>query len=649
MWVTRITATAILIWALLFVPGISVAAIEQDREWFLQAHRALQQDNLKTFKQLRARLDSYPLTPYLDIWFTHKQLDKGNDLAVEKALRQHREIPEVRELHDARIRKFAKHGQWPDVARHLNDFPGTASRLPVIAIASQWHMGQKKEALEWFSKRWQQAKKIPDYISPVFQAWKRLGHPTNADRWQRIAMYAKRNKWSKAKQLARPMSEKDRQWVNYWQSMQRNPARALNRWQQNMPVWMAQAILSDGLNRISRSDALEAWQALQKLETVISKQLGEGAVAGIRRRIALRAARQYLQVAADWLDGLPERLKNEETRAWQARLHILFHDWQRLQQVIAAMPPGQQLQSRWVYWRARSLEKTGDKQAAESLFADLATSRGYYSFLSAEHLSRPLIIEATEIEVPEAIRQGLLQNPAIERTYEWLQLGKMLKASREWDIIFADASPEQWRAAAYLAASWGWYDRTIQAAYRAGEHNALIDRFPMAFEPQVLKAAKKTGLKPELIWSIIRQESAFNQRAVSRAGARGLMQLMPRTARDVARRHKLSSKNLFSPARNIRLGTLYLSEMKKRFGGNPALAAAAYNAGSRRVSSWLKRTPFIEAEAWIEAIPYNQTRRYVQQIMAYISVYEWRQAKTPGSLKTRISKPPGAVELSRNP
>jgi len=87
----------------------------------------------------------------------------------------------------------------------------------------------------------------------------------------------------------------------------------------------------------------------------------------------------------------------------------------------------------------------------------------------------------------------------------------------------------------------------------------------------------------------------------------------------------------------------------RRQGGNPALAAAAYNAGSRRVNSWLKRTPFNEAEAWIEAIPFNQTRRYVQQVMAFISVYEWRQAKIPGSLKVRISKPPAGVKLSLNP
>ena len=638
-----------LIWALLFMPSVSTAAIEQDREWFLQAHQALKQNNLKTYKQLRVRLDVYPLTPYLDIWHAYKQLDKGDNGAVEKTLLQHKEIPEARDLHIAWIKKFAKRGQWQHVARHLNDFSGTASRLPEIAMLSRWHMGEKKEALELFSNRWQQAKKISDITQPISTAWKKLGHPTSTDRWQRIATYAKRQKWSKAKQLAQPMSKKEKRWLHYWQSVQNDPAKALNRWQQGMPPSLAHKILGDGLNRISRTDALAAWQALQKLETTANAEIGEDAVFEMKRRIALRAAKQHLLIAVAWLGDLPEKLKNEETRAWQSRLHMLFQDWQQLQQSIAAMPLEEQRQSRWVYWRARALEMSGDKQAAQPLFAELAADHGYYSFLSAEHLSIPFIIESSEITVSDTTYQKASRNPAIVRTYEWLQLGKMYKASREWDMLLADASLEQWKVAAYIAASWNWYDRTIQAAYRAGENNALVDRFPMGFESLVMRASKQTGLEPAFVWSVIRQESAFNHQAVSGAGARGLMQLMPRTARGVSKRHKLRKGDLFSPEINIRLGTLYLSEMTKRFGGNPALAAAAYNAGARRVNSWLKRTPFDHADVWIEAIPFNQTRRYVQQVMAFISIYEWRQEKIPGSLKVRISKPPARVKLSLNP
>jgi len=648
MRISRITTIPVLIWALLFMPSSSAATIEKERDGFLQARQALKQDRLETYLQLRTGLNSYPLTPYLDIWYALKQLETGNDTAVQKTLRQHKDIPEAIELHIAWMRNLAKRGQWPFVAQHLNDFPGTASRLPEIAMVSRWRMGEKKKALELFSRRWQQAKKISDFTWPMHQEWKKLGHPTATERWQRIVTYAKRGKWRKVRQLAKPLSKKEKGWANYWQSMQNNPAKALNRWQKGIPPRLAGRILSDGLKRISRFDALAAWQALRTLDKTVSEEIGEDAVASLKKHIALRAAKQHLLVAASWLDALPKNLKNEETRAWQARLYVLFHDWEKAQLAIGAMPVAEQRQSRWIYWQARALEMSGDKQAALPLFAELAAGRGYYSFLSAEHLKLPFVFDVSEIKVPDAASQEVSRNPAILRAYEWLQLGKMSKASREWGMFFAGSSPEQWKVAAHLAASWGWYDRTIQAASRAGEKNALIYRFPMGFELHVMRASKQTNLEPAFIWSVIRQESAFNLQAVSRAGARGLMQLMPGTARGVIKKYKLKNGDLFSPEMNIHLGTLYLSEMTKRFGGNPALAAAAYNAGPHRVDIWLKRTPFDTAEAWIEAIPFNETRRYVQQIMAFISVYEWRQLKIPGSLTARINKPPAEMKLSFN-
>ncbi|MDQ6953993.1 MAG: lytic transglycosylase domain-containing protein [Mariprofundaceae bacterium] len=142
------------------------------------------------------------------------------------------------------------------------------------------------------------------------------------------------------------------------------------------------------------------------------------------------------------------------------------------------------------------------------------------------------------------------------------------------------------------------------------------------------KQAQETGLQDTLIWSIMRQESAFNARTLSRSGARGLMQLMPKTARYVSKKHKLghiSNEGLFLPAANIRLGTWYLSDLLKRF-GNQQLAIVAYNAGPTRVKRWLKRTSFDkQPELWVELIPFKETRRYVQQVTAFTAVYNWRK------------------------
>jgi soluble lytic murein transglycosylase len=182
------------------------------------------------------------------------------------------------------------------------------------------------------------------------------------------------------------------------------------------------------------------------------------------------------------------------------------------------------------------------------------------------------------------------------------------------------------------------HDRVIQAAYQAGEMNALVNRFPIAFKDEVATTARESGLPASLIWSIIRQESAFNAHAVSSVGAKGLMQLMPATAHEVASGLDVTDgqPDLFDPAVNIRLGSLYLGKMVQQFDANHAIAAAAYNAGPHRVAKWLERRAFDEPDIWIETIPYAETRRYVQQVMAFTVVYDWRQSKQPTGIVSQL-------------
>ena len=613
-------------------------SIEAQRQMFLEARLALNEDRLEDFHRLRVTLDSYPLSPYLDIWHAYREIAGGNDAAVQAVLAAHADVPEALDLHISWIESLAERGQWPQVAAHIGDFSGTSAALAEIAMVSRWRSGSQKEAMKQFSLRWQLGRKVSDFAQPLYKAWKKRGHPTLAELWGKIITLAAQGQWRQVKRLSTSLSKKHQGWLQYWRRVQNDPEKALADWQGDISPKLARRILSDGLNRLSRRNVLTAWELLHGLDAeVIAKQIGDSTYAGFERSIALRGARQHLLLAEGWLAGLPAAKQNEETRAWLARLNLLYHDWRGALATMEAMPAGERGQSRWLYWRARALQETGRGGEALPLFAELASERGYYSFLSAERLGLPPRFDISPIETSEALSQQVSSEPAVLRAYEWFQIGDTGKAIREWNRAFAGASKERWRAAAAVASSWDWHDRVIQAAYRAGEKDALHDRFPMGFESAVREAAKQTGLSPAMIWSIIRQESAFNRRALSRSGARGLMQLMPRTARDVAKQRGVPVGDLFAPEKNIELGSHYLAEMLERFGGNPALAAAAYNAGPNRVGQWLERTPFESGEAWIEVIPFNETRRYVQQVMAFIAVYEWRQAKQVSSISDRIN------------
>ncbi len=611
--------------------------LKQQRIWFQQAHRALNKRDMNTFHRLQAKLADYPLTPYLEIWHARRELKKNNDVLAATTLLRYADIPESRNLRRAWFKSLAKRGRWAHVDNMMTHYSKLASWYPDTAMLANWHVGKKQLAINQFSERWQKGKKFPVAYALLQQAWAKQGHPTASERWNLIGRLARQGKWKQARKLARPLPKKQRHWLTFWRNVQQSPEKALQHWPASIPPVQAAMIISDGIKRLSRSDASKAWALLKQLEASDAQHINGDYLAKLERYTALRTARQHKPEAAEWLASLDESVQNEDTRGWRNRMHILQHDWQATLEAIAAMPEQEQQQSRWIYWSARAADGIGEPEAARFLFAKLAGERGYYSFLSAERLGQPFQFNPSGITAPDGMVASIEQQAGVQRAYEWLKLGKRSKAAREWHHALAGANPETWQAAAILASRWQWYDQVIRAAFKANKLGAMQDRFPIAFEKAVMKAAKETGLKPASIWSIIRQESAFNQRAVSYVGAKGLMQLMPRTARNVARKLGMGKgrPRLFSPSVNIRLGATYLATQKSRF-GNLALASAAYNAGPHRVSRWLKRMPLDDPEAWVEAIPFNETRRYVQQVMAFITVYEWRQKKPPTSLIARL-------------
>jgi len=600
------------------------SGIENQRNYFQQARKALREGNQKGFELLYKKLESYPLRPYLDIWQAQKALKKHADGKVLQTLQKYHDIPESVDLRVALIKNLAKRGQWPHVAKQLSLLEHSNKKLPDISLRSAWYNGEKKFVFQALSRQWRKGKNIQIYNIPfLFSSWHKAGFPALKDSQARIIYFAKRGKWKKAHVLRSYISKSDQQLLEHWRKLQKNPSIEL----QNIPKDMRQShfiypMIQDGLRRLSKLDSVASWKVLEGLKGyVTSKQL-----AYLQRNIALRVAKSHDIQSTEWLENLDRVVQNDETRAWHVRMLLLQKKWQESLSAIQRMPELQQSTSRWVYWKAYALQALNQDAAAKLLFEKLATDRGYYSFLSADQLQQPYRMNAAPIATQSI--EKLENSPYMKRAYEWLQLHQTHKANREWYQALKGKDSQVWLQALQLAGSWGWYERAIQAAARAGVHDALSLRFPLAYWQDVQKQAKATGLQDSLIWSVMRQESAFQATAVSRSGARGLMQLMPKTARYVSKKHKLghiSSLGLFLPTNNIGLGTWYLSDLLKRFDKQLPLAIAAYNAGPTRVKRWVKHTPFELPALWIELIPFKETRNYVQQVTAFMAVYDWRK------------------------
>ncbi|MDX8403584.1 MAG: transglycosylase SLT domain-containing protein [Mariprofundaceae bacterium] len=643
-----ITIAVLLLWA----PALQAATLEQQRDWFMQARNALDLHQIKRFHKLKDKLGDYVLTPYLDIWHASKTLKKGDDRLVGATLIAHADVPETINLRRSWLKYLAKKDRWADAHRLIKTSPRLASKSPEVAMMALWHASndadtttvQKRvfaeDAMRAFSNRWKQGKSRTVLSKPLYEAWVKQGHPSDIERWYRIGAFAKKGRWQKTTVLGKRLNTQQKKWLKYWREAQKHPEKKLLSWPESFSsldaVVPAALMISDVIKRLSKRDTAKAWLRLQQLKSS-QKQISPDLFFELERFVALRSARQHQQVASEWLAALPASFQNEDTRGWQVRLAIIVQDWPRTLSVIREMPVEERAQDRWIYWQAHAMQASGNLKGAEHQYRKLAAGRGYYNFLSAEKLALPFQLKSPEIIVSDELIAEVEHMRAIQRVSEWLAMNKRSKAIREWHYALSDADTMHWKAATVLASRWEWHDQVIRAAFKADEMDALTERFPMTYAKLVKQAAHKTGLSPAAIWSIIRQESAFNQHAVSYVGAKGLMQLMPATASHVARKLKMGKKSprLFSAATNIRLGSTYLAGIKDRF-GNLALAAAGYNAGPHRVKTWLERVSFESPEAWVEAIPFNETRRYVQQVMAFVAVYEWRQQKEPSSLIARL-------------
>jgi len=618
--------------------------VDQQRAWFKQARDAQNAGDDTHYQALYKKLENYPLRPYLDVWQAWKALQRGDDFSVVEALKKYADIPESMDLRIAWIKSLAGRGQWPHVARQLALLPHAETRLSKISILSAWYNGHKPKAFELLQKRWRKGLNIDDYHTPFLrEAWQQAGYPSIEDVRARAVYFAKRKKWAALRAVKKQLNADDRQILKLWKQASKHPLRALDALDKHKTAKhsaLLPAMVNDALRRLSRLDTVKAWQKLQALKALLpAKDFGN-----LQKNIALRSAKKHEVASADWLASLDAELQNDATRAWRVRMLLLKQDWQAAAHAMAAMPEQQQLQSRWMYWQAFALQKLNQKPAAALLFKQVSLGRGYYSFLSADRLGLPYRMGSKDIA--KVAYSRLEKQAYMQRAYEWIQLDEVGKASREWYIGLANADAKTWLQALQMAASWGWYDRAIEAASRAGVYDALDLRFPMAYAEDVQKLAQETGLPRSLIWGVIRQESVFNARAVSRTGARGLMQLMPKTAKHVSKKHDLGTlrlDNLFSPSLNIRLGTLYLADLLRRFDGRKPLAVAAYNAGPMRVAQWQKRVSYEIPELWVELIPFHETRRYVQQVMAFSVVYDWRQHQAPTPLLAQMNAKPKVV------
>ncbi len=395
-------------------------------------------------------------------------------------------------------------------------------------------------------------------------------------------------------------------------------------------------IAAHGLAHLARLDPEEALRQWQRLDGRLSFDAGHQRK--VDYAIALRSLFAQSEANQDWLDGALERLADDKLVEIRLRWALAERDWEALGENLRRLSPAGRDSSGWRYWQAVLDERNGQREAARTAFENLAGERGYYSFLAADRLGEPYAFNHQPLVLESARHEPLKRLPAVRRVEELYYHQEANLAHSEWFNMLQGVDDAAGRELASLAYQQGWHRLAIDAANRSHAWDSLDLRFPIAYQETFSHHAALQRVPHTELMAIARRESAFFPQARSPVGARGLMQIMPATGKQVASRlgRKHRNADLYEVEDNVLLGSAYYRQLLDRFDGNRVFALAAYNAGPHRVDRWRETSAeTLPVEQWIETIPFRETRNYVQAVLSYNVVFQYlsgepRSLLTPG-------------------
>ena len=342
--------------------------------------------------------------------------------------------------------------------------------------------------------------------------------------------------------------------------------------------------------------------------------------------------------------GLPFSSEEAEIYARQA---IRFSSWESLIRAIDAMSVTQKQEDRWQYWLARASEQRGDagsKRTAQEIFKKLAQGDDYHNLLAKDKLGQRYNNIPNNVQPSNSDVQRLSQDIHFSRAFALRRVNAPENyINREWNWAVRQAYLKHddglLLAAAKRATDMGWYDRAIYAADRTENKHNYSYRYAMPHQNYVVSHSRNAGIDPAWAYGLMRQESRFNTSARSHVGAGGLMQIMPDTAKLVARQmgETYNPAALTDMNTNIRYGTFYLSMIQSQLSNSPVLATAGYNAGPNRARRWQPDSQPIAADQYTESIPLTETRDYVKHVMTNATHYGVLLGQGAQSIEKRMN------------
>lgn len=596
---------------------------------YKQAVTAFDKKDAKTADNLTKKLENYSLYPYLQLKQIRRDIYNTSEKDVFKFIEKHANTPLAKKALGSYLQKLANQKKWKTYISTYNKQPLTSAYYQCYMLQAQINTGKGKQVLADIADVWNVSYSQPKSCDPVFAYWQKNGKLTSNIAFDRSWKAINKKNYALAKHLQKKVTKENQlQSLNLFWTLQKDVSSISDK----------KTLSKSTLHNADLAAYAIRKLAIKKGDLALSTWLRD------RERFSFSdEQKEYLNVyfgnkfakntyynpkALSILQKIDPAYQHNEVSEWKVRQALISQDWKNVVKLIKKMPSELQQENRWVYWLETAKQKSNPKKY-QANYDKIINERDFYSFIAAHLSDKPLQLNDKSTEIDNKTHTSLLKMPSVQRMAEFVQLGYTSSAYQEWNSLRKQLTNEQNIAMGYIASQWGWHIQGIRIAAKFKAWDELGMRFPRSENKLFAKLGNERKIGETWPVAIARQESAYNQHAKSSAGARGFMQLMPATAKQTAKKYDIDYKDkddLFDPTTNISLGTAYLSEMLGKF-GSKAYASAGYNAGPHRVDRWLKSRGKLPLDIWIETIPFNETRGYVQNVLTYSAIYDLLEGK----------------------
>ena len=610
---------------------------------FLRAYDAYRAGDPLKLARYSTGLEEHVLWPYLEYWRLKLRLDDLTTGEARDFLSRRAGSYLADRLRSDWLKVLGRREDWQTFDLELA--PLVQDDLDVRCYAWLSRLARSDDgANEEAKAMWLEPRELPEGCTTLAEKMISDGTLRVKDVWQRARVLFDNGQLSAAQRALDYLPADEAPDSRMLSQAAANPEKLLAAPPQDLNPRQAREMVLFAIVRLARTDPRAA---AEFLDGTLGEKLPEPDRMHAWVRVAYEAARRHMPDAVKWFQRGGKTEMTDDQLAWKARSALRSGDWAIVREAIDPMSVTARQDPAWSYWYGRALAAEGNAEGARAYFLRISGQPHFYGLLAAEELGEAVLMPQpfyapTEEEVAQA-----RANPGLRRSLALYALSLRSEGLREWLFSIRNMEDRQLLAAAELARRVEVYDRTINTADKTTNVHNFQMRFLSPFRDVFREQARAFDLEEAWVLGITRQESRFIADAKSSAGARGLMQLMPATARWVAKKIGMP----YSPARvsdvdtNVTLGARYLKYVLDDL-GHPVLASAAYNAGPGRARRWRDTKP-LEGAIYTETIPFNETRDYVKKVMANTLYYSALAGSKSLSLKQRLGMIPAKSQSDK--